>query len=294
MDSSRKTDDEQKALWNGVAAQSWIEAEDMLDGMFRPFEDLLVEAAAVRPRAGVLDVGCGTGSTTLAVARRLGAEGQCVGVDISAPMLDRARARAQRDGVPASFLCADAELHTFERASFDMLFSRFGVMFFNDPVRAFSNLRRAARDDAELCFITWRSPSENPFMTTAERAAAPLLPNIPARDPQAPGQFAFADPNRVHRILEDSGWADIDIGRLDVECTFAEADLARYLTRFGPIGRFLHDADQQIKDRVLATVRPAFAPFVHGASVRFGAACWKVSARSRAASSAGGLPEREP
>ncbi len=121
-------------------------------------------------------------------------------------------------------------------------------------------------------------------MTTAERAAAPILPNIPAREPEAPGQFAFADPNRVRRILDESGWADIDIRPIDVECTFPETELARYATRFGPLGRFLHEADEHTKDRVIRAVRPAFEPFVHGALVRFSAACWKVSARSIATS----------
>jgi hypothetical protein len=95
-------------------------------------------------------------------------------------------------------------------------------MFFDDPVRAFANLRRAARDDAELRFIAWRSAAENPFMTTAERAAAPLLPNLPARPPDAPGQFAFADRRRVHAVLEDSGWTEIDIRPIDVPRTLSE------------------------------------------------------------------------
>ena len=157
------------------------------------------------PGSRVLDVGCGTGSTTLAVARRLGAKGRCIGIDISEPMIAAARARAEREGTPASFIRADAQTHAFEPASFDMIISRFGVMFFDDSVRAFANLRRAARDDAELRFIAWRSAAENPFMTTAERAAAPLLPNLPARRPDAPGQFAFADRRRVYSILEESG-----------------------------------------------------------------------------------------
>ena len=152
------------------------------------------------PPAGgrVLDVGCGTGSTTLAVARRLGAKGRCIGIDISEPMIAAARARAEREGTPASFIRADAQTHAFEPASFDMIISRFGVMFFDDSVRAFANLRRAAKQTPSLRFIAWRSAAENPFMTTAERAAAPLLPNLPARRPDAPGQFAFADRDRVH------------------------------------------------------------------------------------------------
>lgn len=282
MDIPRKADDEQMALWNGVAGRAWVEAQDTIDGMFRPIEELLVDVVAARPGASVLDVGCGTGSTTLAFARRLGAGGRCVGVDISEPMLERARTRAQRDGTPVSFICADAELYAFERASFDLILSRFGVMFFTDPVQAFANLRRAARDAAELCAIAWRSPADNPFMTTAERAAAPLLPNAPARDPRAPGQFAFADPDRVRRILEESGWADIDIRPIDVACKFPEAHLAHYATRFGPLGRILRESDEQTKDRMLAVVRPAFEPYVHGSTVRFDAACWRVGARSTA------------
>jgi SAM-dependent methyltransferase len=178
-----------------------------------------------------------------------------------------------------SFVCADAERHPFEPASFDVLVSRFGVMFFADAPQAFKNLRRAARDGAELCFIAWRSAAENPFMTTAERAAAALLPSMPARDPDAPGQFAFADSNRVARLLADSGWSEVDLQPLDVECSFAEKDLLRYVTRMGPLGRLLQQADESTKERVLAVVRPAFEPFVHGDEVRFDAACWRIGAR---------------
>ncbi|HYH96143.1 MAG TPA: SAM-dependent methyltransferase, partial [Hyalangium sp.] len=179
----------------------------------------------------------------------------------------------------------------FEPESFDMIISRFGVMFFDDSVRAFANLRRASEDDAELRFIAWRSPSENPFMTTAERAAAPLLPNIPARRPDAPGQFAFADQRRVYRILEESGWAEIDIRPIDVACTLPEKELVRYLTRFGPLGQILHEADERTRTQVIETVRAAFDPYVHGAEVHFTAACWRVGARAPSAPAA---PKDEP
>lgn len=273
--------DEQRALWNGAAGQSWVAEQETLDGMLKPFEELLVEVALAKPRASVLDVGCGTGGTTLAVKRRLSAESRCVGIDISEPMLALARRRAEREGTTVSFLCGDAELYAFERSSFDLFLSRFGVMFFTDPVRAMANLRQAARDGAELCFQVWRSPAENPFMTTAERAAAPMLPDLPARDPDAPGQFAFADPARVRRILEEGGWRDVEVRPLDVECTFPENDLLRYVTRLGPIGRVLQSADERTQQRVLALVRPAFDAFVDGEQVRFRAACWSVGARAR-------------
>jgi SAM-dependent methyltransferase len=257
-----------------------VAAQDALDAMFQPFEDVLVAAAAEKPRAAVLDVGCGTGSTTIALQKRLGASSGCVGIDISEPMLEHARARAGRAGSPVSFVGADAELYTFERGHFDLIVSRFGVMFFNDSLRALANLRRAARDDAELCFIVWRSPAENPFMTTAERAASGVLANIPPRVPDAPGQFGFANADRVRGILERGGWSDIELAPLDLECAFPEEALARYAGRLGPVGGALREADEQTKARVLAVVLPAFAPYVHNATVRFTAACWKITARA--------------
>jgi SAM-dependent methyltransferase len=283
MESARRPNEEQASLWNGLGGRGWVEAQATLDRLLQPFEDSLLDAAAVRAGSRVLDVGCGTGSTTLAVARRVGAAGRAVGVDISEPMLALARERAERDRLPATFVCADAQVHAFEPASFDTIVSRFGVMFFDDPVRAFANLRRAARPGAELRFMAWRSGAENPFMTTAERAAAPLLPDLPPRDPNGPGQFAFADPERVRRILGESGWTGVEIAPNDPVCTLPEPDLTRYLIRLGPLGRVLQDADEPTRARIMAVVRPAFAPFVHGNEVRFTAACWMVTARAAAA-----------
>ena len=158
-----------------------------------------------------------------------------------------------------------------------MIISRFGVMFFEDSVQAFANLRRAARAGARLQCVVWRSAAENPFMTTAERAAAPLLPNLPARRADEPGQFGFADAQRVRSILEDSGWAEIDIRAIDVPCTLPENELTRYGTRFGPVGRVLQQADAQTRALVAAAVRAAFDPYVHETQVRFTAACWMVN-----------------
>jgi SAM-dependent methyltransferase len=286
MDGARRTYDDQEKIWNGFAGQAWVETQELLDRMFKPLEDLLVDAVLVESKSRVLDVGCGTGSTTLAVARTLGAKGRCVGIDISDPMIAAARARAERERTPASFIRADVQIHDSEPGSFDMIISRFGVMFFEDSVRAFANLRRVARDDAELRFIAWRSAAENPFLTTAERAAAPLLPNIPARRPDAPGQFAFGDRRRVHRILEESGWIEIDIRPIDVACILPEKELVRYFTRLGPVGLILREVDDRARSQVIETVRAAFAPYVHGAEVCYTAACWMVGARAASASDA--------
>ncbi|MFE7071752.1 class I SAM-dependent methyltransferase [Streptomyces sp. NPDC057620] len=287
-------DGEQAARWNGTAGHAWVESRAVLDELFRPFEDLLVEAAVTERASRVLDVGCGTGSTTLAVARRLGTWGRCVGVDLSEPMITVARTRAGQEGgqsaqdgqeggnedTRASFVLADAQDHPFEPGTFDLVVSRFGVMFFNDSVEAFTNLRRAVRDDGGLRFITWRGPADNPFMTTAERAAAPFMPNLPARRPDGPGQFAFADPDRVRRVLEESGWTGVDIRPLDVDCTLPESALVPYFTRLGPLGLVLREADERTRAGLVETVRAAFDPYVRGAEVRFTAACWTVGARA--------------
>jgi ubiquinone/menaquinone biosynthesis C-methylase UbiE len=272
--------EEQTKIWNGPAGAAWVEAQESLDRMFAPFEALLVAEVASTAARRVLDVGCGTGSTTLAAARGAGAGGQCTGVDISEPMIAVARARAAREDTNASFIVADAQTHAFEPATFDLVISRFGVMFFEDPTQAFTNLRRAMRAGGQMRCIAFRSAAENPFMTTAERAAAPLLPDLPPRRADGPGQFAFADSHRVRGILEDSGWTDIRIEAIDVVCAMPEAELDQYLARLGPVGLALKNADEERRARVLAVVRAAFEPYVAGGEVRFNAACWMLAARS--------------
>ncbi len=274
------SNEDQAKAWNGPSAAAWIDAQVVLDQMFQPIEDLLVEAVSAAGARRVLDVGCGTGSTTLAIVRHLGPEGRAVGVDISGPMIAVAQAHAKREGLAATFIAADAQTHAFEPASFDMIVSRFGVMFFDNFVGAFANLRRAAADGAVLQGIVWRSAAENSFMTTAERAAAPLLPDLPPRQPNAPGQFAFADARRVQSILDESGWGKIDLQALDIICTMPEPELNRYVTRLGPVGMALREADEKTREHIARTVRTAFDPYVHGTEVRFTAACWNVTARA--------------
>jgi SAM-dependent methyltransferase len=285
-DAGLNTND-QKTLWNGIGGRSWVKMRELLDQLLKPFEDLLMDTVSPGPADRILDVGCGTGSTTLRAARLLGAKGRCVGIDISEPMIAAARLRANQTGIAAKFLCGDAQAHAFEPASFDWMISRFGVMFFEDSIQAFANLHRAAAENAALRFVAWRSASENPFMTTAERAAATVLPNVPARQPDAPGQFAFANDQRVSDILEKSGWAGVEIRPVDLACTLPEKELIPYVMHVGPVGRMLQEADDNTRARVIETVRPAFDAYVQGAEVRFTAACWMVSAQSGKSKSGG-------
>jgi SAM-dependent methyltransferase len=273
------TNETQIAIWNGAAGHGWVAAQATLDGMFAPFDTLLANEVRDPPRH-LLDIGCGTGGTALAFARRFGTRSRYTGIDVSAPMLERAHERALAANVAADFLQGDAQTHPFAPASFDLMISRFGVMFFGDPVAAFTNLRRAAAPGAWLRAVAFRAPAENPFMLTAERAAQPYLPDLPKRDAAAPGQFAFADATRVRGILEGGGWTGVDLEPVDVVCTFAESALELYLTRLGPVGLVLAQVEEAIRVKALAAVRAAFQTYVHGPEVRFTAACWMVRAHA--------------
>lgn len=279
--STRKQDaDHPSEMWKGASGNAWVEMQDVLDAMLAPFTPLVLDRALRADTRHVLDVGCGAGATTIAAARRLGANGSCTGVDVSPPLIEAARRRAH-DAAPgnARFVLGDAQTHVFEPRSFDALVSRFGVMFFADPVAAFANLHRAVRPEGALAFVAWRSPRENPFMTEAARAAAPLLPVLAPPDPSAPGQWAFADPARVRGILEASGWRDVAIEPVDVPSSVAVADLDEYLARLGPVGVALRDVDDATRARVTAAVRTAFDRYVDGDVARSVAACWQVTAR---------------
>jgi len=150
-------DTPQPALWNGSSGLAWVEAHTLLDGMFAPFGERLAHAVPASAPAQVLDVGCGTGAVTLAIAARLGAGGHCSGVDISAPTIARATARAAAAALPATFVVSDAQRHRFAAARIDRIVSRFGVMLFDDPAQAFANLRHATRHGGTLHALAWRS-----------------------------------------------------------------------------------------------------------------------------------------
>jgi SAM-dependent methyltransferase len=272
---------EQAELWNERAGPTWAELGDQLDRLLAPFVPLVLEEAGPLAGRHILDVGCGAGALTLAAARLAGPEGRCLGVDISAPLIEAARARAERQGeAEAEFVQADAQTHQFGAASFDVLISRFGVMFFANPVAAFRNLRSACRPGARLACIAWRSAAENGFMTVAERAAAEMLPDFPKRVENGPGQFGFAEPGRVRSILEGGGWNDVAIRPVDVTCRMPERDLRIYATRMGPVGELLPTLDEAARSEVERRLDAAFRPFADRGWARFTAACWMVTAKA--------------
>lgn len=265
----------QSDLWNGPAGHAWVTAQRILDEMFNDFATHLAQTVPLNANWCVLDIGCGTGDTTLTLARRLGPEGHATGIDLSAPMIEVARQRAADAALPVEFIAADAGQPPLPAASIDHIVSRFGVMFFDNPVQAFTRLRDTTRQGGTLHAVVWRSAADNPFMTTAERAAASLLP-LPPRVPDGPGQFAFADAGKVRGILESAGWSEVAITPLDMPCEIARSDLRTYLSLLGPVGTALRNEtlDAAEHERILDTLEAAFAPFVVGDRVHYTAACW--------------------
>ena len=269
----------QAALWNDLGGRTWVELQDMLDLLFQPLEKLLVDAVVAAGGRRVLDVGCGAGGTTLAVARALGSGSRCTGVDISAPLVAAATARAAAKGAAnVRFIEADAQTYAFEAGSFDTVMSRMGVMFFDDPEAAFANLRRAARSGAQLAFVAWRSRDENPFMTAAERSASAVVGDLGRGGDDGPGQFGFASAARVKGILEASGWTSVEVRPVDVACSLPLAQLPVYVTRMGPYGRVRGTLDEAARAAADAAVLAAFDAFVAGDEVRFTSAFWRVTA----------------
>ena len=267
----------QSEIWNGPAGRAWVEAQAVLDEMFSGIARSLTEETRALGATRVLDVGCGAGATTLQIADAMGS---CIGIDVSAPLIEYAQQRADAMGSPACFLRDDAQTHAFEPNSFDLVASRFGVMFFNNPTAAFSNLLRATRPGGAMRLVVWRSARENAFLTTAERAAEHMLPDLSRRKDGAVGPFAFADKDAVAQMLTTAGWRDVRFEPVDFPCSFRAETLELYMTRLGAVGLVYQDLEPRLQAALIDCLRKAYAPFLAEGRIRFDAACWVISAEA--------------
>jgi SAM-dependent methyltransferase len=266
------------AYWDR-AGKVWVEQQALLDRLYQPIARAVLDKAGLAAGDRVLDVGCGAGAATFEAARRLGPDGRCVGVDISPALLDLARRRATEAGeARVAFVQADAQVHGFE-TPFDAVVSRFGVMFFPDPVAAFANLRRAIKAGGRLTFAAWRGPQDNAISLVPLDAAAPLLPAVPRFEADAPGRFGFADPDRMRTILADSGWGDIEIAPLDDPTPVSFDELMTMSLRVGPLSPILAKTDERLREEVREAVAAALEPYLIDGVARMNSACWLVTAR---------------
>jgi SAM-dependent methyltransferase len=272
---------EQIEYWNEKAAPTWVGQNERLDAMLAPFGLAVMERA--RPAAGerVLDVGCGVGQTSLQLAARVGPTGSVLGVDISTPMLARARERARAEGVSnLRFENADAQTFAFTPSSVDLIFSRFGVMFFAEPAVAFTNLVRALRPGGRLAFVCWQALAQNPWMREPVLALAKHVTLPPPAPPDAPGPFAFADAARVRGILESAGLRGVGHEALTGEILLGNTvdEALAFSSELGPAARALLEATPAQREAASAAIREMLAKALTPTGIRMGYAAWIVTA----------------
>ena len=273
---------DQIAFWNGPAGEHWTERQPAQDILLAPVSQALIDRAAAKAGERILDVGCGCGATSIALAERVASSGFVLGVDISVPMLSRARQLSPKN-LRLDFVLADATVYPFDPASFDVLVSRFGVMFFAEPAVSFANLRKALRPSGRVAFACWREPRENPWMMAPLQAVYQHVPKLPQQGPEDPGPFAFASEERVNRILSEAGFSaiamepcnlslDIAIGRgLDAAVETA--------LQIGPASRALDGHPEDVRRAATESIRETLTPFLRGDSVPLPASIWIVTAR---------------
>ena len=274
--------EDQIRIWNDKAGRNWTQLQARMDENLSRIHAAVMAFANAQAGEAVLDIGCGTGTTTLALADAVGASGSVTGVDISQPMLELAKSRAA-GRANVRFELADASAYPFTQ-QYDLLFSRFGVMFFDDPIAAFANLHRALGPGGRLAFVCWRTAPENLWASAPLAAAKPFLPEQPAPDPNAPGPFAFADPQRLLSILSDVGFHDVETRKYDgVMPMGRDFDAAAEQTlQIGPLSRAVGEADPDAATRaeIVEAARAALATFANEeGEITPPTACWLVSAR---------------
>ncbi|HVL82439.1 MAG TPA: class I SAM-dependent methyltransferase [Actinomycetota bacterium] len=275
------TNEEMIKAWNEELAEAWVRRREQLDAPAAPLGHEAMDALALEPGMTVLDVGCGTGGTTRELADRVSPGGSVTGVDVSRPMLKAARelAAGRQD---VRFVEGDAQTADLGRGVYDGVFSRFGVMFFDDPVAAFGNIREATKPDGRLAFVCWRDALLNPCMSAPVMAAIPICgpPEMPA-DPHAPGPFSFADRDRVRDVLRSAGWSDVEVEPLDIEFRFQTSaeELLDLMMEIGPLGSMTAEADDETKARVREAALEVLRSFETSGTVATPSATWLVTAR---------------
>jgi SAM-dependent methyltransferase len=269
------------AYWNGPGGQRWLNRQETHEALLAPVAEVLLDRAAVNVGEIVLDIGCGCGSTAIALARRVAPSGRVLGVDVASLMLERARQLAPH-GLPVDFALGDATVYPFELGRADLLFSRFGVMFFADPARSFANMRRGLSVGARVAFACWREPRENPWMLLPLQEAYRHVPRLPETGPEDPGPFSFAVERRVRGILERAGFGAIKLEPVDLSFDLANnhgldaaVDTALGI---GPASRAVDGQPAALRAAAADSIRAVLAQYQVGDRVPLPGAIWMVTA----------------
>ncbi len=272
-------------FWNGDGGEKWLRFQETMDTNFMPFGRRAMAAAAILPGERVLDVGCGCGDTSHELARCVGPDGRVLGIDISEPILARAMSRTKSvtEG-NVDFECGDAQVLRLEAGAYDVVFSRFGVMFFDDPVAAFKNLRRGLKSGGRIAFVCWQPAKDNEWVSTSLGVVANHAPLPTPPGPEKPGGLSFGDPERVNRILTASGYTGVAIDGFETPFTVGSNvdEAVAFLTQMGPASGAIAQsgAGETIKSRIAADLGVALGPYETELGVTMGSATWVVTARN--------------
>jgi SAM-dependent methyltransferase len=268
--------------WDGPGGQHWVAEAQRYDRMTYSFGERVIEAAAPGPGERVLDVGCGNGAVALAVSALVAPGGSVMGVDISGPMLAYARQRAEQAQIASvSFRQGDAQVYPLPQASFDAAVSRFGMMFFDDPVAAFANIGRALRPGGRIAFTCWRDLTVNDWLMVPARAALQHVPMPDLGQPGAPGPFSLADPERVHQVLRDAAFTQTAVEEIARPMPMGSSadDVLAFMRGTEMAQALMAGVAPGTAERAWDAVKAALQAHAEPGGITLGGSAWLVTAR---------------
>ena len=272
---------EQKEFWNEKKGEIWVSLESKIDKMLGPLGDQAIKI--LKPKVGekILDIGCGTGSTSQTLSKLVGESGIITGIDISKPILNFAQKQKENKKIKnINFIQADAQNHQFSDLNFDAVFSRFGIMFFEDPISAFKNIKKSLSCNGRLTFVCWSKREDNDWINLSSNVASQFLELPPKANPKEPGPFAFEDYFYIEEILTKSGWKNIKIKAYKQNIVIGKTldYAADFLSRMGPMSVPFENANEQTKEKVISALKECYSQYFTAKGVEFHFSSWIVSA----------------
>ena len=272
---------DQQKFWNEVKGEFWVNLKERIDSLLFPFGEAALEELAVKPGERVLEIGCGTGASSMRLSNLVGRGGEVLAVDLSKPMLEKAKNTGKSLGINnVSFLEVDAEVFSLPQSQYDAVFSRFGVMFFEDPIKAFRNFNVALKPGGRLSYVCWAAREDNPWIRVPTAAAREFLDIPPAPPQDSPGQFAMEREERIKQVLDESGWLNMHVKKFELEHLMGTNahDAATFICQMGPMSEPFSLASSRIREDCIAAVEGALESFEVEDGVRMKFSTWLVTA----------------
>ena len=275
---------DQKNFWSGKGGDVWVQRQQAMDTMLRPLGEAALQKLELNEDTNVLDIGCGCGNTTLSIAEKIKPTGRVTGLDISEPMLQRARESARELSLENTFFqCLDVQTEDIGVNTFNAAFSRFGVMFFEDSIAAFTNINKSLVSGSPLSFVCWQSPIQNPWQSLFVQEVKKFI-DLPAPPPRSPGPFAFMESDYVNSILENSNFENIEIEGHEAEVNmFSGRSLSDsvndYISINPVVSEMLKDTSNELKQEIINAAIEVFSPYYSDKGLIFPSSTWLVTAK---------------